>query len=273
MFRDYSDLISRFQANPANALLYYLILIIAILISLILHENAHGLVALWCGDPTAKMLGRLSLNPAKHLDPIGTISMILFRFGWAKPVPIDSRNFRHYRRDFIFVSLAGIAMNLILFLTCMAISIPLNQVLWNDALPASIKPIEMYDAPYFAVYTGVFDTSSFFKGNLTLFPEAITGFMRAPALMYLQFFLQAMASVNLSLAIFNLLPIPPLDGFRLIQGASNGRVRITPQAMQIIQIVTIVLLFTGVISRILNYIYSPVYQGTFSLLLKIFGLR
>ena len=89
MFRDYSDLISRFQANPANALLYYLILIIAILISLILHENAHGLVALWCGDPTAKMLGRLSLNPAKHLDPIGTISMILLRFGLAKTEPID----------------------------------------------------------------------------------------------------------------------------------------------------------------------------------------
>ncbi len=79
----------------------------AILIALTLHELAHGLVACWCGDPTAKMMGRLSLNPLRHLDPIGTAMLVLVGFGYAKPVPVNPRYFKKPRLYDFFVSIAG----------------------------------------------------------------------------------------------------------------------------------------------------------------------
>lgn len=88
--------------------------LIAILSALILHEIAHGLVALWCGDPSAKFAGRLSLNPAKHLDGLGTVCFLLFGFGWAIPVPVNSNNFKRRKTGCILVSLAGIAANLLI---------------------------------------------------------------------------------------------------------------------------------------------------------------
>ncbi len=88
--------------------------VIAMLSALILHEVAHGLVALWCGDPSAKFAGRLSLNPAKHLDGLGTVCFLLFGFGWAMPVPINPQNFKNQKKGCILVSLAGIAVNLLL---------------------------------------------------------------------------------------------------------------------------------------------------------------
>lgn len=88
--------------------------LIAILSALILHEIAHGLVALWCGDPSAKFAGRLSLNPAKHLDGLGTVCFLLFGFGWAIPVPVNPNNFKRRKTGCILVSLAGIAANLLI---------------------------------------------------------------------------------------------------------------------------------------------------------------
>ena len=88
--------------------------LIAILTALILHEVAHGLVALWCGDPSAKYAGRLSLNPARHLDGLGTLCFLLFGFGWAVPVPVDPNNFKRRRLGCVLVSLAGIITNLII---------------------------------------------------------------------------------------------------------------------------------------------------------------
>ncbi len=88
--------------------------VIAILSALILHEIAHGVVALWCGDPSAKYAGRLSLNPAKHLDGLGTLCFLLFGFGWAIPVPVNPNNFKRRKTGCVLVSLAGITMNLIL---------------------------------------------------------------------------------------------------------------------------------------------------------------
>lgn len=87
--------------------------IIAILSALILHEIAHGLVALWCGDPSAKYAGRLSLNPAKHLDGLGTLCFLLFGFGWAIPVPINPNNFKNRKLGCFFVSISGIVVNLL----------------------------------------------------------------------------------------------------------------------------------------------------------------
>lgn len=91
----------------------------AILIALSFHEYAHALTAYKAGDPTAKNAGRLSLDPLKHLDLIGTICLILFRFGWAKPVPINPRNFKHPKRDEVLVSVAGACTNLLIsFVAC-----------------------------------------------------------------------------------------------------------------------------------------------------------
>ena len=84
----------------------------AIFFAITIHEFAHGWVALRCGDPTARDAGRLTLNPLAHLDIFGAIMMIFGPFGWAKPVPVDSRYFGHYRRDIILVSVAGPVSNI-----------------------------------------------------------------------------------------------------------------------------------------------------------------
>lgn len=89
----------------------YVISLPGLLIAIIFHELAHGLTAYWLGDPTAKNAGRLTLNPIKHIDPVGFLFMLVFRFGWAKAVPIDPRNFKHRKRDTILVSIAGVTTN------------------------------------------------------------------------------------------------------------------------------------------------------------------
>ncbi len=137
----------------------------AILFGLTIHEFSHGWVAWQLGDPTAKMLGRLTLNPLKHLDPIGTIALFLFRFGWAKPVPIDPRNCRHPTRDMAISGLAGPAANL---------------------LTAAVSGLVLRVLILFHVGGFAATLTSYF----VLF--------------------------NLILCFFNLIPIPPLDGSRLL---------------------------------------------------------
>ena len=85
-----------------------------LLLALTLHEFSHGVVAYSLGDPTAKMMGRLSMNPIRHLDPIGTIAFFFIKFGWAKPVPVNPVHFRNPRKDMLWVALAGPASNLFL---------------------------------------------------------------------------------------------------------------------------------------------------------------
>ena len=97
-----------------NDFVYYLLTAVAVLITLTVHEYCHGYVAYKLGDNTASALGRLTLNPLRHIDPFGALCMILFHFGWAKPVPISPRNFKNPKRDFAIVALAGPLSNLIL---------------------------------------------------------------------------------------------------------------------------------------------------------------
>ncbi|MBR1747992.1 MAG: site-2 protease family protein [Clostridia bacterium] len=144
-------------------------------LSIIVHEIAHGYVALLCGDPTAKINNRLTLNPVVHFDPIGLILILLVGFGWAKPVPIDPRNFRHRKRDMFFVSAAGVTANLIMG----GIGLLLLHFLY----------------PYFSVDAG----------NVIFVFQTL-------GLYFLLFFVQ----INFMQAFFNLLPIYPLDGFRLV---------------------------------------------------------
>ncbi|MDP2690148.1 MAG: site-2 protease family protein [Deltaproteobacteria bacterium] len=146
-----------------------------ILLALTVHECAHAWTAYRLGDPTAKMLGRVTLNPIKHLDPVGTI-MLFFSglFGWAKPVPVNPRNFKNISRDLMWVSLAGPLSNLAL-------------------------------AAIFAVL-------------YHLFLMAGPGLMHALPGVYRPLFIMVEFSViiNVSLAIFNMVPVPPLDGSKVL---------------------------------------------------------
>ncbi len=135
----------------------------AILFGLTVHEYAHGYVAYKLGDPTAKFSGRLTFNPLSHLDPIGIFSAILFRIGWAKPVPIDPLNFRNMRRDILLTSLAGPGSNFIVAF--------LSGLLVRFFTPISPFFSQLFDS--FVIY-------------------------------------------NLIFAFFNLIPIPPLDGSKII---------------------------------------------------------
>ena len=98
----------------ASFIQQFAILALPVLLAITLHELAHGYTAYLLGDPTAKNAGRLTLNPIKHLDPIGTIALFLIKIGWAKPVPINAAYFSNLRRDLILVSIAGPAVNFVL---------------------------------------------------------------------------------------------------------------------------------------------------------------
>jgi len=143
-------------------------IIIGILIGVTVHEYAHALIAHKNGDPTAKYEGRLSLNPLAHLDPTGTIMLLLVGFGWGKPVPINSSNFKNKNSE-LKVAFAGIIANILL---AFVLAIPIRIALMNGQL---------------------IESSSFLV------------------------FLSGVVEINLVLAAFNLIPIPPLDGSHLVE--------------------------------------------------------
>ena len=108
---------------------YYLFCIfIVALFSMILHEMGHAIVALWQGDQTAKLAGRISLNPLKHIDPIGFLAILFIGFGWAKPVPVNHRNYRNYKQGEAIVSLAGVTMNCLLAILFAIAYVPLCRM-------------------------------------------------------------------------------------------------------------------------------------------------
>jgi len=147
-----------------------LLILPVILLSLTVHEFAHGFAAYRMGDPTAKLAGRLTLNPLKHLDPIGTILIIFTRIGWAKPVPVNPVNFRNPARDLALVSFAGPTANLLLAVVCGLCFRLISPLAPANQLWASLV-IQM-------LVLGVI--------------------------------------LNIVLAFFNLIPIPPLDGFAIL---------------------------------------------------------
>ena len=142
---------------------------VILLLSLPVHEFAHGFVAHLCGDDTAKWHGRLSLNPFRHLDLWGTIMILTIGIGYAKPVPVNTRNLRNYKRDTLLVSLAGPASNLLMAYVAVLI--------------------------FRICYIFVSDVELLFWLWIAL--------------------VNIIASVNISLMVFNLLPVPPLDGSRI----------------------------------------------------------
>lgn len=184
------------------------ILAVPILLAVTVHEMAHGYAALHFGDPTAKMAGRLTLNPLKHLDPIGTLVFILTRaVGWAKPVPVNPRYFKNPRQDMLWVSAAGPAANILM---AFAFSLLLRLIL------AGIHVLPMFLAePLFHIA-------------------------------------QAGVYLNVGLAVFNLVPIPPLDGSGILSGLLPSHL-----AYQYDQIgrygfvILLILIFTGLVDKII----------------------
>lgn len=162
----------------AHYLISLLLALPVIFLSLSVHESAHAWAALRLGDPSARNLGRISLNPLCHLDPMGFLCMVLFGFGWANPVPIYSRNFKNPRRDMALAALAGPFSNLLLsFLFLLLLR---------------------------------------FLGYGLIVPHTYTSEFTFNLATFFLLFLNLGVQLNITLAIFNLLPVPPLDGSRLL---------------------------------------------------------
>lgn len=158
--------------EPLDKFIFSVFILVAACIAIVLHEVAHGLVAKWNGDYTAKYAGRLTLNPVKHFDLYGFLMFAVVGFGYAKPVPVNPNNFKHYRRGLFTVAIAGICMNIILaFLSAM----------FYVLMMLGVNNVGHRAFEYFG---------EFFRISCTL---------------------------NLSLVFFNLLPIYPLDGFRIVE--------------------------------------------------------
>ena len=173
--------------------------VVVLVLAFSVHESAHAYVAMRLGDPTAYMLGRVTLNPLKHLDPLGSVIIPLISMvyggmliGWAKPCPVTTRNFQHVKRDDILVSLAGPASNL-----AMATVALILLVVFKHAVAGGVPAI--LSAMAIANHFHGIETD-----NLpTLFPLAL--------LLYYAVF------INLLLFVFNLIPIPPLDGSHVLR--------------------------------------------------------
>jgi Zn-dependent protease len=198
-----------------DILLKLSVMLVPGLLAITCHEVSHGLVAWHFGDPTARMLGRLTLNPLKHLDIIGTLMIFIIGIGWAKPVPVVFENLRNPKRDMIWVAAAGPITNLLLA----TLSAALLRAVVAFGNPASVSPVT---------------------------------FVIEPLVLMLAFSVY----INLLLAIFNMIPVPPLDGGRVVVGLlpyrqSAAWSRIEPYGMLII----IVLVF---FTNLFSYVILPV---------------
>ena len=221
----------------SNVIYEIAVWLVPLVIAIVFHEVAHGLVAKRLGDPTAEQRGRLTLNPIKHIDPFGTVILPLALaithapvFGWAKPVPVDYRRLRNPRRDMVLVALAGPGMNLLLALLGAAI----------------------------------------LAATASLSGGAEDGAARFIAANALNFVL-----INIFLGIFNLLPVPPFDGGHVVEGLlpptlAQRFAKIGRYSLLVLMVLLLLLPMLGI--NIVGRIVSPIAAAISRLFLGIFGL-
>ena len=216
-----------------NGLTTFGLALVPALFGIICHEVAHGWVAYKLGDPTAKYLGRLTLNPIKHIDPMGlavfafTALFSPFAIGWAKPVPVQSRYFKHPREGMVFVSLAGPTANILVAILC-ALVLKLAYNLEDSGLLASSLPLEIVQA---SAKMGI--------------------------------------GINCALAWFNLMPIPPLDGSHVVSGLLPASVSDQYQSLgRYGMTIIVVLLATGMFGRVI----IPLIRQTVRLIATVVGI-
>ena len=181
-------LIQLLQSSP----LLFILVAGVLIFSLTLHELAHAVVAEWVGDDTARNLGRITLNPLKHLDPIGALLLLFVGFGWAKPVPINPSKFRDYRKGLFLVSIAGVVVNFTIAILALLILAYLGITMHASGqlgIQANSVAANLVDTEF---------------GN-----KLIVG-------------LYMIAQINIILAVFNMIPIPPLDGSKVLLALVPG---------------------------------------------------
>ena len=206
-----------------DAVMEILAVVMIVFLVLPLHEMAHGFVAYKLGDNTAKNMGRLRFNPMAHVDPIGALMILFVGFGWAKPVPVNPRNFKNPKAGMAVTALAG----------------PVSNLLAGFAA-ALLYNVATIVATNVSLSTGAWELISIF---------------------FIYFI-----SINISLAVFNLIPIPPLDGSKILFAFLPDRIVYKAyQNEQVLSIVLIVLIFTGVLTGPLSYLQNILTNWVFRL--------
>ncbi len=210
-----------------------------LLFALPVHEFAHGWVAYKMGDPTAKYAGRLTLNPFKHLDLLGVVMMYAVGFGWAKPVPVNSDYFKNRRSGMILVSLAGPLSNIILGF--------LSTLIWGIIVKL--------------VHVGVITLNSANAVNIILTAQE---------------FFQTLIFVNISLAVFNMIPIPPLDGSRLVSSfipeESYYRFARYEQYIGLAFLALVVLVPNNIVGKVISFFALPIYNSMSYVIQLLLGI-
>jgi len=204
--------ILRFDYGGTEILLIIIAFLLAITLALSFHEWAHAYAAYRAGDPTAKMMGRMTLNPARHVEPMGMLMFLFIGIGWAKPVPVNPFNYRNFKRGNFWVSISGVGMNFVMgFISSLCLFLT-----WH-------------------------------YGNI----DFVNGLPHAEnvGMLGLYFFFWFATSINVMLMVFNLLPIPPLDGYNLLISftkPNNGYMNWIRQHGQVVLIVVLIVsIFTG----------------------------
>ena len=188
-----------------TALSMFLLSAAAVLLCLTVHEVSHGLAAYALGDPTAKRQNRLSLNPLRHLDVFGTVMMLVAGFGWAKPVPVDMRYFRHPKSGMAITALAG--------------------------------PVSNFLLAYLALLVRAVLLPFYLRGGGTALPLLVD-------------FTETLAILSVGLGVFNLIPIPPLDGSKVLEGVLPDRIYYTILRYERIgMLLLMVVLFSGIADK------------------------
>ncbi len=197
---------------------YIISLVIAVILAMSIHEMAHGLVSYWLGDPTAKLQGRISLNPFAHVDWLGVLCLLLFHFGWAKPVPVDPSYYKDRKTGIIWTSFAGPVANFLLAFVCIFCLI----------LILKLNPLFLYS-------------------NLGSLLESI---------------LSMTATLNIGFGLFNLIPVPPLDGSKVLFAfLPDEQYYRFIQGSPFFMLVLVVLIYLGILSQPLSMMQNGIWNA------------